>query len=272
MNDSFVELFSKPPKEIIENDFYFDADSDGDPFDENDEYFWLNQGIFKSNWEGKRQDRDANFILCDEIADKIASDGKPFLEIACGPGMGLAPIILAKNPQIPCLATDACSRLIRTWRHYINNNLTRYNISLASFSLLDMPLKDNALDYVTGFLGIGSTRNGGSGQLQALKEVLRILKPGGVFVAVEGEFEDLTKVDEVFKLWGKPNWYRNDDSWQTLWHDKFISTGFQIESDDRHYYRKWTKDSNDFGEAASRFNNQINMKYSLYVLRKPNRI
>jgi ubiquinone/menaquinone biosynthesis C-methylase UbiE len=206
MDDFFVKFFSKQPKEIIENDYFFNADSEGDNFDETDEECWLNQGIFKANWEGKRQGRAEGFKLCDEISDKIASEGKPFMEIACGPGMGLSPVILAKNPKIPCLATDACSRLILAWRYYINQNLTEYNISLASFSALNIPIKNDSLDYATSFIGIGSTRNGMNGQIQALKEVLRILKPGGFFVTIEGEFEDLTKVDEVFKLWGKHNW------------------------------------------------------------------
>lgn len=268
MDEFFAKLFFEQPKEIIENDFYYGADSEGDPFDETNEDLWLNQGIFKANWEGKRQGRNENFKICDEISDKIAGDGKPFLEISCGPGMGLTPIILAKNPKIPCLATDACSRLIKAWRYYINKNLTEYNINLASFSVMNIPIKDNSLDYVTSFLGVGSTRNGMDGQIQALNEVLRILKPGGFFVTVEGEFADLTKVDEVFKLWGKDNWYRNDKSWETSWHDKFISAGFKIESEDKNYHRKWNKDSNDFGEAAEKFNIEIVMKYNLYIVHK----
>ena len=269
MDAYFKELFSAQPKEIIGNDYYYHADSEGDNFDENDEDRWLNQGIFKANWEGKRQGREEGFKLCDEIAGDIAASGKPFMEIACGPGMGLSPAILAKNPAIPCLATDACSRLIKAWRYYIKRNLTEYNISLASFSALDMPIKDSSLDYVTSFIGVGSTRNGMDGQIRALQEVLRILKSGGFFVTIEGEFEDLTKVDEVFKLWGKHNWY-NDISWLTSWHDKFVSAGFTIISEDRHYSRNFDKNSNDFGEAAEKFGIEVGMKYTLYVLRKKN--
>ena len=268
MDDFFVRLFSKQPINIIKNDFYFDADSDGDPFDEGDEDYWLNQNVFKNNWEGKRQGRSKNFILCDEIASRIACEGKPFLEISCGPGMGLVPAVLAKNPKLQCLATDACSRLIKAWRYYIDKNLAEYNISLASFSVLNIPIKDNSLDYITSFLGIGSTRNGMNGQIKALKEVLRILKPGGFFITIEGEFENFMKVDEVFKLWGKNNWYRNDESWITPWAEKFIAAGFKIDSENKHHYRKWDKNSNDLGEASEKFNIEIGMKDKLYILRK----
>lgn len=43
-----------------------------------------------------------------------------FLEIACGPGMGLAPIILSEFPNVSCLVTDASSLLIKSWRKFID--------------------------------------------------------------------------------------------------------------------------------------------------------
>ena len=263
----FNDLFSRNPHEIIDNDYYYNADDDGDNFDEADEKGWLN-GRFKSNWEGKLQGRGEISKICGEIAAQIAGDGKPYLEIVCGPGMGLTPSILAQNPNLPCLASDACSRLIKAWRQYINiSELKQHNISLASFSAFDIPLKDNSLDYVTSFLGIGSTRSGLDGQMQALREVYRILKPGGSFVAIEGEFVDMAKVDEVFKRWGKHNWY-SDKAWQTAWRDKFTTAGFKIDSCVKHYLNKWTKDSNDFGEAAEQFEIDVFMRYNLYILRK----
>ena len=263
MNEIFAGLFSKQPKEIIENYYYYGADSEGDQFDENDEDLWLNQGIFKSNWEGKRQGRGENFKLCDDICGKIANDGKPFMEIACGPGMGLSPIILTKNPKIPCLATDACSKLIKAWRCYINQNMTEYNISLASFNALDIPIKDNSLDYVTSFVGIGSTRNGESGLIKAISEIYRILKPNGYFIALENEWTDLEKLNEVYRFLG---WAEKQK--EMPWHDKFASAGFQIESEDKHYFSKLTKDSNEAGEAAEKLGIEIGMKYTLFILRK----
>jgi len=112
MNDSFMKLFTSRPKEIIEGDYFFGADVDGDAFDDANEDFWLNQNGFKNNWEGKSPSRSDNFLLCEDICDRIVKNEKPYMEVACGLGMGLTPIILAKNPSIPCLATDACSRLI----------------------------------------------------------------------------------------------------------------------------------------------------------------
>ena len=267
MDKIFEKLFSKQPKEIIDNDYYYNADHEGDQFNETDEDLWLNKDGFKRNWDYSTSARRAEFVdLCGDITDKIAADNKPFMDIACGPGMGLAPMILQKNPKIPCLATDACSRLVKAWRYYINHNLTEYNINLASFSVLNIPIKDNSLDYVTSNIGISSTRNGESGQIQALKEIYRVLKPNGYFITVENEWIDYDKIDEVFKLLGKYNYYENQKG--TSWHDKFISAGFQIEDEDKHFFRKLDKYGNDLGEAADKYNIEIGMKFTLYILRK----
>ena len=265
MNETFAKLFSKQPNEIIENDFYYGDDSQGDQFGKNDEEYWLNGG-FKRNWDYKGRNWRADvFKLYDEITTHIANDGKPFMDIACGPGMGLAPMILQKNPKISCLATDACSRLIKAWRYYITNNLMEYDISLASFSVLNIPIKDNSFDYITSNIGISSTRNGEDGQIQSLREVFRVLKPGGYFIAVENEWTDYANIDEVFKLWGKGNYYKRQG---ISWHEKFVSAGFQIENEDKNYFRTLTKGDNDLGEAADRFNIEIGMKFTLYILRK----
>ena len=266
MDTYFSELFLTQPKEIIENDYFYDTDREGDQFNEADEDFWLNQDGFKNNWKNAGTWRTEIVNLYNDITSKIAEDNKPFMDIACGPGMGLAPMILQKNPKIPCLATDACSRLIKAWRYYINRNLTEYNINLASFSVLNIPIKDNSLDCVTSNIGISSTRNGESGQIQALKEIFRVLKPNGYFVTVENEWTDYAKIDEVFKLLGKYNYYENQKGMS--WHDKFISAGFQIESEDKSFFRKLRKDDNDLGEAADKYKIEIGMKFTLYILKK----
>ena len=265
MDKMFSGLFSKQPIEIIESDYYYDTDREGDQFNESDESFWLNQDGFKRNWNNAGTWRTDIVNLYDDITGKIANDGKPFMDIACGPGMGLAPMILQKNPKTPCLATDACSRLIKAWRQYINQNLTEYNINLASFSVLNIPIKDGSLDYVTSNIGISSTRNGEDGQMQALKEIFRVLKPGGYFVTVENEWTDYAKIDEAFKLWGKDNYYKRPE---TSWHEKFVLAGFHIESEDKNCFRKLRKDDNELGEAADKYKIEIGMKFTLYILQK----
>jgi len=264
MNDYFKGILNKEPYEIINGDYYFNTDNAGDSFDESDAEEWLTGG-FKRRWENASQNRD--FLFADDVINTFSKNPAPFLEIACGPGMGLTPVILSKYPQIPCMVSDASSLLIKSWMEYLNiNSMTQYDINLASFSVLDMPIKSNSLDTVTSFLGIGSTRNGEQGEIEALKEVFRILKNDGYFIAVENEWNDHEAIKRVFELWGKPVWdgMIKEKTWQT----KFLETGFDVESCDKTYGRYLLKQDNELGEQADKFGIKIELKFTLFVARK----
>lgn len=269
MKDLFIDLFNKKPVEIIDNDYYFNSDSDGDPFEETEVEFWLKDGVFKNNWERAAQNNNENLKnMYADVCDIFEKNPYPFLEIACGPGMGLTPIILSKHPKLSCLVTDACSYIIKAWRKYINQNLKQYNINLASFSVFDMPIKSNSIDIVTSAIGVSSTRAGEQGEIQAIREIFRLLKKGGYFIAIESEWIDFDAIEKVFALWGRPVW----DSFgkEKTWHEKFLECGFNIESCDKSNFRYLRKDDNDLGEQADKFGINIGKKSTLFILRKPN--
>jgi ubiquinone/menaquinone biosynthesis C-methylase UbiE len=270
MNDFFANLFNRKPAEIISDDYYFNADNDGDRFDETDADLWLNpnNGRFTSNWERKIKKDNALFAFFhDEIVNAAGKNPLPFLEIACGPSMGLTPIILSEYPKLPCLASDACSLLIKSWRKHIDIELKQYDINLASFSLMDMPIKSDSLDMITSFIGVSSTRAGEQGEIQAISEIFRVLKPGGCFIGIENEWTDFDAIEKVFALWGKPVWagMRNKKTWQ----EKFLECCFTIESCDKTYFQNLPKDGNDLGEQADKFGIKIGMKFTFFILRKP---
>lgn len=267
MNDFYKSLFSKAPDEILDGDYYFHADGDGDQFDEKDVDIWFAGGAFKRAWTKRDAAKnDAIASLHSKVCDVFAENPSPFMEIACGPGMGLTPTILTNNPQALCLSTDACSLLIKSWRKYIDENLNPYPISLASFSALDIPLHSESLHMVTSYIGISSTRAGEAGRRRALKEVHRVLKKGGYFITVENEWTDLEAVKSVFDLWGKPLWAGLQD--QRSWKDKFRDCGFTIENCEKSFCRKLHKTDNDLGEQADKFGIDIGLRFTLYILRK----
>ena len=268
MNDLFNRLFNRQPPKVICGDYYYDTDVDGDQFDECDRQRWLiNQ--FKDSWMHKQAENSEHAEMFNEIRRLFADVTAPFLEIACGPGMGLAPIILGSNPRLSCLATDACSMLIETWREYIDKHLRDYRISLAQFSIMDIPLVDCAFENVTSFIGISSTRAGEDGQFQALREVHRVLKDGGRFITVENDgWADLEAVKNVYASWETPRWKPYDDEPGETWREKFVKCGFEVESSDKSYYHKWNKNDNEFGEQAERVGIEIGTTTTLYVLRK----
>jgi ubiquinone/menaquinone biosynthesis C-methylase UbiE len=267
MNDYFKNLFNRQPIEIVNGDYYFHTDNEGDQFDEEDVKLWLEEGKFKRRWEQASQIDDRLFsVFYDDICKTFSNKPSHFVEIACGPGMGLAPIILSKNPKIPCLATDASSLLIKSWRKFINKNLSDYDINLSSFSVMDMPFYDNSFNIVTSFIGISSTRAGEQGKMKALNEVYRILNKDGFFIAIENEWTDYNAIKKVFELWDRPIW--NGMNEEKPWKEKFTECGFTIESSEKSFTRKLNKEDNDLGEQASKFGIDIELKFTLYILRK----
>lgn len=262
MNDYFKGIFNKQPIETIRGDYYFSADADGDKFSDDDVALWLN-GIFKDRWDkgGKSDD-----VLYKGVLDTFGRNPSPFMEVACGPGMGLTPVILSKYPDTLCLATDACSLLIKLWRQYIDSELKRYHIDLASFSVMDIPIKDNSLNMVTSFIGISSTRSGEQGKIRALREVFRVLNKSGYFIAIENEWTDFNAIQQLFKLWGKPMWTgMKEDS---TWYEKFEKSGFTVEKSDKAFFKYLSRDDNDLGAQADKYGIKIGLKFTLFILRK----
>lgn len=270
MNESFGSLFTKKPDTIVAGDYYYDADFDGDQFDESAREHWLN-GCFAHNWNSRNwygKQTEYNDMQ-KEIIRLFSGVTSPFLEIACGPGMGLAPLILSHYPRLSCLATDACSLLIGSWREYIDKNLMEHDISLAQFSVMDIPLANCSFENVTSFIGLSSTRNGCYGQMQAIREIHRVLKRGGRLITIESDgWADIDAVKKAYDLWNPPLWKPFDDGKTVTWKEKFTECGFEIESCDKSSYHKWNRNDNEFGEHAEKVGIEIGTVERLYVLKK----
>ena len=176
MHDYFTKIFAKQPDEIIDGDYYFHnlwyddllaesaVSSSGmalaDIREKREKRYNSN---FISIWKEKTRrgefdlGADWSCVEFEEIINKIAADGKPFMDISSSWTMGLAPYVLKINPEIPCLVTDIDMHGTKLLRTAINEFLPEFDISLACFDNFDIPIKDCSLDYITGISGIGSS-------------------------------------------------------------------------------------------------------------------
>jgi Methylase involved in ubiquinone/menaquinone biosynthesis len=253
MDKIFSGMFSKRPDEIINGDYFYHV-----PWYESE---WLasaatekSNSNFKSEWDKRTFQNDADWLETIKCVDK------PFMDIASSEYMGLASYILKINPETPCLIADIDPNTVKRLRSRINESLPGYNISLASFDNLEIPLKDASINCVTAIEGISASAVGREvnsslmsldkftavNERNLLDEVYRVLKSDGYFLTIEPEMSwdfDWQKIEDYFSqhenLFGLYTYdvIRSKLEDFMLWKEKYamcdekiIAAGFEVES------------------------------------------
>ncbi|MFA7204470.1 MAG: methyltransferase domain-containing protein [Candidatus Caldatribacteriota bacterium] len=207
MNHIFKDKFFKTPKVVIDDVFYYDSKDVGDQFLEEEVKEWSKNGVFQKIYSNGRTSRNNDIFI--KLANQVVEINLPYMEISCGPGLGLTPFIKNIKPSIPSLITDACPYIVKYWNKYIRDNNIESNMSFASFDNCNMPLKSESIDVITSYLGIGSTRFDGPDNMNCISEIYRVLKHDGYLITIENELDDYDAVDDIFNTANKYNYYKN---------------------------------------------------------------
>jgi len=116
-------------------------------------------------------------------AEKIVAHGGLILEICAGPAGGYVPAVLLRDYEANIMINDLCPTVVREWQNLFNNmDNPPPNVEYAAFNVCDIPFVDDCIDVISGYSAIINIEGGGDARNEALREIYRVLKPGGLFV------------------------------------------------------------------------------------------
>ena len=189
--------------------------------------------------------------------DRAAAEGSPVLDLASDFCMGMLPFLLRKNLMLPVCASDLDAGTMEVLAEQLQCLFPSGNVCTASFDNNDIPVRDGALRYVTGIDAMYSTTDPDAGmdcrwsyclhRERAVREVYRILQPGGYFIAEEKMTEcdwDLMTLWEVCgkeKLFGVLSFSQIQEvigrMTRDQWRNVFEETGFSVQMEKKYLRR-----------------------------------
>jgi ubiquinone/menaquinone biosynthesis C-methylase UbiE len=134
-----------------------------------------------------------------ELACEYLIDEYKTLDVGCG--LGYAVVQYATRFSVEAYGIDSSANMIKGAKELLDKNkpCLRGTVNFEEASVLALPYQENYFDVVTSGRCLMALLDWDL-QKKALKEIHRVLKPGGVLVLMEGTFEGLQRLNEVRKL------------------------------------------------------------------------
>jgi ubiquinone/menaquinone biosynthesis C-methylase UbiE len=159
-------------------------------------------GLLKSRYDSFALSKDYRTTASDyqlrelEIDTGAAymHDGMITLDVGCG--LGYAVTQYAQRFQMSCHGIDYSENMIAGARELQHSNYPAIEprVHFRHASVLELPYPDDHFDVVTSHRCLMALLDW-SKQQSALREIHRVLKPGGVLVLMEGTFEGLERLN-----------------------------------------------------------------------------
>jgi len=158
----------------------------------------------KNVYESLAQTLDYKTTACDynlreleiDAGDSYICDGDTVLDIGCG--LGYAAIEYASRKMVTVVGIDYSNKMIEGANKLYSENKPklRGTVEFKEATVLKLPFQARSFDIVTSSRCLMALLDWEK-QKQAIKEVHRVLKSGGVFVMMEGTLDGLEKLNKL---------------------------------------------------------------------------
>jgi ubiquinone/menaquinone biosynthesis C-methylase UbiE len=163
--------------------------------------------ILKSRYDEIALSGDDRTTACDfqlreleiELGQEYIRDGDAVLDVGCGPGVALRNY--ASSRRISAFGIDYSENMIETAQRRLKEAAPDLEIEFRTASVVELPYEDASFDVVTSHRCLMALLEWNR-QQDALKEIHRVLKPGGTLVLMEGTFEGVERLNEYRRRFG----------------------------------------------------------------------
>ncbi|MBF4514884.1 bifunctional demethylmenaquinone methyltransferase/2-methoxy-6-polyprenyl-1,4-benzoquinol methylase UbiE [Flavobacterium sp. ANB] len=130
---------------------------------------------------------------------KIVSDTKPKIILDIATGTGDLAILMAKTNAEKIIGLDISAGMLEVGKKKVEERKLSNVIDLVLGDSENIPFEDNYFDAITVGFGVRNFENLEKG----FSEILRVLKPNGVFVILETSVPDKTPYKQGYKFYTK---------------------------------------------------------------------
>ncbi|WP_316635268.1 bifunctional demethylmenaquinone methyltransferase/2-methoxy-6-polyprenyl-1,4-benzoquinol methylase UbiE [uncultured Flavobacterium sp.] len=130
---------------------------------------------------------------------KIVSDTKPKIILDIATGTGDLAILMAQTNAEKIIGLDISAGMLEVGKKKVEEKKLSNIIDLVLGDSENIPFEDNYFDAITVGFGVRNFENLEKG----FSEILRVLKPNGVFVILETSVPDKTPYKQGYKFYSK---------------------------------------------------------------------
>ena len=192
--------------------------------------------------------------------ERLAETEGLVLEIGAGPGGGLTPALLQRQPDRAVLMNELSIGILRLWKDHLAAVGAGRNVMFVAYDACTDAMRPGSVAAVSDWMGTSNTPD----ECAALSAAWGALTPGGLMVSVSlrRNAEDIARLPESFrKRWAS--------GLRTTWRPAFEEAGFVIQTCEVFGERVQPPEDSGFSQAAHDLGYEVRMAFEYIVAMKP---